>query len=235
MKLRRSLLLYLALGVIPGSADIQNYYFYWCDSGVVDCSTFQHHDYGGYGIFSSPPIIAGTKLPLTDYQSYSVLASNNRGEVLLRIQEFIGTQGGYGVNGQMYALGCCGSEFVAGDINNNGVYAWSGGNPGYTFYIGSGPQPFQVPTIEIQNGPGPDPLDFGVVVAINESDQVLENLYEGPDHNLRQGVFSPFPVGVPEPAGLTLLATLVGFAVLLPIFRGLCPGRTMSQYRSRPR
>lgn len=88
---------FLALAVIqPAAADsFPTYnYFYSCDSGVVDCSTFQPHYYGDFGM-TDPPVVIG--LPSGDYFGKStVIASNVLGEVIEDTLEESGSEMAYG-------------------------------------------------------------------------------------------------------------------------------------------
>lgn len=197
--------------VTPAAADsFPTYsYFYSCDSGVVDCSTFHSHYYGDFGM-ANPPVVIG----LPSYIGIaSVIASNVLGEVIEDVRESTGSEEGYGVGGHVYDLDCCDANVISGDINNEGVYVFGPVNGGgFGLSIGSdgtrrlaSVDPGNMPTGFLGS------ISYTTVDAINESDQVLVDLLIGDpltgSRTEERGVFSPF--AVPEPSSLCLLLTIL--------------------------
>jgi hypothetical protein len=193
--------------VLPVFAD-EYRYFYPCDSGVVDCGSFQKHWYGDFGL-------AGASVNLDPFGSgpgsYYPSASNVLGETIGNITwPFQIPVPGYGVSGgQPFCIpldGACVIDIdgvAPVDINNNGTFLFTGLNDPFFNLIGFGStmSRLELPLIPYLGGR----LLFvsaGGLYGINDANQILANVVvlggtAGGDEV--EGVLSPFQVS-PEPS-----------------------------------
>jgi len=204
---------FLTLLTAPAMADLTSIptysYFYTCDSGFVDCGAFPEHWNGDFGLSGLQPVNwPGDGLGTG---RFNPAASNAEGEVIGNVTAsfFAEPLPGYGVNGTVYFVLADGAicpdlEEQAVDINNNGLYVFASLGEGGSFsLIGLGQTATELSSVI--DVPG---ILTAVPLGINDENQVLADAFSGLDSSV-EGVFSPFPVTVPEPSSLYLLITVV--------------------------
>lgn len=217
-------LLFVAGAVSATPLPTSSLYFYPCDSGVVDCGTFQHHNFGDFGLASVRPSnwdegSLGPDFPWRGWEG--LIASNSKGQVLGSLLHLSGYTFIYGESGATIVPTWTpdSTSSLHGDISEHGVWALVA----YRYFawtlVGRGSEVLG-PLGDIIYGPVTPgtPARYRVwdIHAINESNQLLVTIvdWRGTEDMLIWGVASPYQVPEPSAAGLVILGIAAGYVLL---------------------